>query len=98
VRRDTAHARIDRERDLDHLVQRRFIAGRAERAHIFVLPDGLERCVGIEHTATTRTEHIPGKVEEAKTCSVEQCRYGAFFTEAVPGGKGQGHQRHDGRA
>ena len=36
VRGDAAHARVDGEGDLDHLVERRLVVGGAERAAVFV--------------------------------------------------------------
>ena len=66
VRRDPAHARADGEGDFDHLVERRLVAGGAQRAVIFVLVHGLERRVGVEHAAAARAEHVPRHFEQAE--------------------------------
>ena len=51
VRRDAAHPRAHRERDLDHLVEGRLIAAGAQRAIVAVLAHRLERLRGVEHAA-----------------------------------------------
>ncbi len=84
---DAAHPRAHREGHLDHLVERRLIARGAQRAGIFVVIDGLERRAGIEHAAAAGAEHIPRQFEQAEPRGVQERGDGAFFVEAVLGGK-----------
>src|SRR3546814_11880499 len=68
---DETHARGDGEGHLDHLVQRRLVAGGAERAGVLFGLHRLQRGVGVKHAAAA------GRSEErrvGKEC-VSTCRY-----------------------
>ena len=84
---DAAHPRAHREGDLDHLVERRLVAARAQSAGIFLVIDGLERRAGIEHAAATGTEHVPRQFEQAEPRGMEERGERALFIEAVLGGE-----------
>ena len=89
VRRDPANARVDREGNLDHLVERRLIAGGAERAVISLLVHGFEGMSDVEHSAAARAKHIPGQIEQAKPGGMQEATDGLFLIEAFVGGKRQ---------
>ena len=88
VRGDAANARAHRERDLDHLVERRLIAGGAQPAIVLVAIDGLKRRAGLEHAAATGTEDVPGQLENPEPRGVQERRDGTLLVEAVLGSKG----------
>src|SRR3546814_10234826 len=78
----------DREDDLDHLVERRLVAGGAERAGVLLALHRLQRGVGIEHPAAARAEHVPRQLEEAEPGGMQEGGNGLLFVEPLPGGKG----------
>ncbi|MCY1515787.1 hypothetical protein D9M68_503890 [compost metagenome] len=61
---DVAYPRVDGEGHFHHLVERRLIAGGAERAGIGVALHGLQRGIAVKHTAAPGAEHIPRQLEE----------------------------------
>lgn len=69
---DGAHPRADGERHLHHLVQGRFVAGRAERAQVLVLVHRLQRGVGMEHPAAARAEDVPRHLEQPQPRAVQE--------------------------
>lgn len=87
VRLDPSNTRVDREGDLNHLVERRLIAGRAERAVISLLVHGFEGMSDVEDSATTRAKHIPGQIEQAKPGGVQEATDGLLLIEAFVGSK-----------
>ena len=89
VRGDAAHARIDREGDLDHLVERRLIAGGAERAVVGLLAHGLERVHGVEHAAAAGAQHVPGQFEQAEPRGMQEAADRLFLVEPALGGEVQ---------
>ncbi len=74
MRGDLAHPRIDREGDLDHLVEGRFISGRTQRAIVLLVIEGLQRGAGIEHAAAPRAQHVPGQIEQADPRCMQERR------------------------
>ena len=66
VRRDPAHPGADREGHLDHLVERRLVAGGAEGAAVLAPVHGLQRRARVEHAAAARAQHVPGQLEDAR--------------------------------
>lgn len=86
---DAAHARTDREGDFDHLVERRLVTGGTKRAGILRALHRLQGRVGIEYTAATRTEHIPGKLENAQARRMQKACDRLFLVEALARGKGE---------
>jgi hypothetical protein len=88
VRGDPADPRRDREGHLDHLVESRFIVRGTEGAAVLLLLDGFERGIGFEHPAAARTEHIPGKLEHAEPCGMqERADHRALVARLPQGGK-----------
>ena len=69
---DAADARADREDDLDHLVQRRLVAGGTERTIVETFVDGLEAGIGAEHAAAAGAEHVPRHLEQAEPGGVQE--------------------------
>ena len=49
--------------------------------------DGLERRAGVEHAAAAGAQHVPRQFEQAEPRRVQERGDGAFFVEAVLGGK-----------
>ena len=82
---DPAHPRADREGHLDHLVERRFVSGGAQRAAVFGAVHGFERRAGVEDAAAAGAEHVPGQLEEAEPRRVQEGRDDALLVETVPG-------------
>lgn len=89
VRGDPAHSRIDREGDLDHLVEGGLVAGGTEGAAVFAPVHGLERGTGLQHAATAWAQYVPGEVEESDPGGVQEGGNDAFLAEAGLGGEGQ---------
>ena len=83
VRRDPAHARVDGEGDLDHLVEGRLVAGRAEGAVVVPLLHRLERRAGVEHAAAARAQHVPRQLEDAQARGVQERRDRLLLVEPV---------------
>lgn len=65
MRVDVANPRAHRNRDLDHVVQRRLIAGSAECAIVLLLVQALKCRAGIEDAAAAWTEYVPGQLEDS---------------------------------
>ena len=72
VRPNPAHPGTDGENHLDHLVQRRLVAGRTGCAVIVFLADRLQGRRGIQHAAATGAQHVPGHVEQTDPRGLEQ--------------------------
>jgi hypothetical protein len=87
--RNAAHAGAHRERDLDHLVQRRRVTGSAQPAIVFVTVDILERRAGIEHAAAAGTQHVPRQFENSEPRGVQERGDDALFVELTFGRKSQ---------
>jgi hypothetical protein len=87
VSRDLARAWIDREGDLDHLVESRFIGGRTQRAIILVVIEGLEGRAGLQHSAAAGAQHIPRQVEQTEARGVQKRGDGLFVIEPMHGGE-----------
>ena len=87
---DPADAGADRERHLDHFVERRLISGGAEGAVVFCLIDRFQRGAGIEHAAAARAEHVPGHVEQAQPRRMQESRGHLLIGEAVACRESQG--------
>ena len=85
VRLDPSNARVDREGNLHHLVERRLIPGRAERAVVGLLVHGFEGMSDVEDAAATRAKHIPGQIEQAKPRGIQEAADGLLFVEAFVG-------------
>ena len=89
VCRDPAHPRTDRERHLDHLVQRGLVTGRTQRAVVLRPVDAFERGAGVEHPAAAGTQHVPRQFEKADTGRVQERAEGPFLVDPFPGGEGE---------
>ena len=85
VRRDPPHARAHGEGDLDHLVQRRLVGARAERAVVGFLVHRLELLAGVEHPAAARAQHVPVQLEQADPRGMQEAADGLFLVEAAVG-------------
>ena len=85
VRLNPPDARVDGEGDLHHLVERRLIAGRTERAVISLLVHGFEGMGGVENSAATGTQHVPGQIEQAKPCGMQESANDFFLIETILG-------------
>ena len=81
VRCDPAHPAADRERDLDHLVERRPVAGRAQCAVVLLLVDALQCRAGIENPAATRAQHVPRQLEDPEARGMQEGGNSAFFID-----------------
>jgi hypothetical protein len=86
---DATNAGADRKGDLDHLVERRLIAGGAQPAIVFVAIDILECRAGIEHAAAAGAEHVPRQFENSEPRGMQERGDGALFVELVCGRKSQ---------
>ena len=82
VRRYAADARAHRERDLDHLVERRFVAGSAQGAPIFVPVERLQRRARVEDAAAAGAEDVPGQLEQPKARGMQEGGDEAFLVHA----------------
>ena len=83
MRGDEAHARADRERHFDHLVERRLVTCRAKRAGILLMAHGFQRRAAVEHAAATRTQHVPCQFEETQPRGVEKRGDRLLFVESA---------------
>ena len=83
MRGDAANALVDRERDLDQLVERRFVIGRAQRAIIVGVIEGLEPRARLEHAAASRAQHVPRHVEQSKPRRMDKAADGLFLVETM---------------
>ena len=82
VRRDPPHARAHGEGDLDHLVERRLVGLRAQRAVVGLLVHRLELLAGVEHAAAARAQHVPVQLEQAEPRGVQEGADDLFFVRA----------------
>src|SRR5262249_30181305 len=82
-----SQAWADRESDLDHFIEGRLIAGRAEGAVIGLLVHGLERLCGVEHPTTTGAQNVPSQLEQPQPCSVQEPTDGFFLAQLVFAGE-----------
>ncbi len=89
VRRNPAHARADGEGDLDHLVERRLVGLRTQRAVVGLLVHRLELQAGVEHAAAAGAQHVPVQLEQAEPRGVQEGADDFFFVETALGGKCQ---------
>ena len=89
VRRDPAHPRADREGDLDHLVERRLVGLRAQRAVVGLLVHRLELQARIEHAAAARAQHVPVQLEQAEPRGVQEGADDLLLVEPALGGERQ---------
>ena len=83
MRGDAANARVDRERDLDQLVERRFVIGRAKRAIIVGVTEGLQGRARLEHAAASRAQHVPRHVEQSEPRRMDEAADGLFLVETM---------------
>ena len=60
MRGDAPNTRADCECHFDHLIERGFVTGGAERAIILGLINRFQSDAGVENTSAARTENIPG--------------------------------------
>ena len=89
MRADAADSRINRERDLDQLIESRFVILHAERTEIVVAIEGLQGRGRFEHAAAARTEHVPGHVEEAEPSRMDERADHRLLVEPALGGEGE---------
>ena len=87
VRRYPAHPGIDRERHLDHLIERGLVAGGAEGAAVLAPVHGLQRCSRVEHAAAARAQYVPGQLEDAKPRGMQERRDYRLGLRAPSGGE-----------
>ena len=87
VRSDPANARVDRERDLDKLVEDRLAVARAERTMILGAADRFERIAAVEHAAATGTHHVPRHVEQPKARRMDERGDGRVFVQFAARGQ-----------
>ena len=83
VSRDSAHLRADGEGDLHHLVQRRLIAGGAERALVVLLVHVSQGRSRVEHAAAAGTQDIPRQLENANARGVQERGDHSLFVQAA---------------
>ena len=81
MRSDSAHSPADRERDLDHLVERRPVAGRAQCAVVFLLVDALQCRAGIEHATAAGAQHVPRQLEHSEARGMQKGCNGALLID-----------------
>jgi len=80
---DAPYPRADGEGHLDQFVERRLVARRAERADVFVLDDGLQRRVRLQHPAAAGAQHVPRYVEQTERRGMEETGDGRLLVEAI---------------
>ena len=66
-------------------IERRLIAGRAERAVVGLLVHGFEGMSDVEDSAATRAKHIPGQIEQAKPGGIQEAADSLLLIEAFVG-------------
>ena len=89
MRGDLANSRVHGEGDLDQLVERRLVIGRAQRAVIIGPIEGLQRGAGFEHAPAPGANHAPGHVEQAEPRRMRQRRDHRLLAQAVRRGEGE---------
>ena len=89
MRGDAADAGAYGERDLDHLIEGRLVAGGAQSAIIFLAVDGLERGAHLEHAAAAGAKYVPRQLKNSEPRSVQKGGDRALLVEAALGREGE---------
>jgi len=87
VSRDPADARAHGEAHLDEIVERGFARDGAEGAIVFVGAHGLERGIGVKHTAAAGAKHVPRHVEEPDLRRMQERRDRPLLLEPFTAGE-----------
>src|SRR6478735_6545966 len=80
---DSAHPRTDGEGDLDHLVESRLVSSGAQPTIVGLAVHGPQADAGLQNGAATWAEDVPGHVEDADLCRMQESRDHKRFVESL---------------